>query len=1085
MDRTCYTFEELAVNATMVRLIGALIASACGSHVVLAQADCMQPFFSGPVAYRAGHDPISLASADLDGDGDFDLAVANRIGEDSIHPGSVSVLLGNGDGTFAGQVSYEAGDGPTAVAIGDFNGDAVPDLAVANVDSDDVSVLLGNGDGTFAAHTTHGTGQGPAAVAIADLNGDDDADLAVANFASDEVSVHLGNGDGTFADGVLYAVGENAQSIVIADFNADLAPDLAVSNSPSDNLSVLLGMGDGTFMGQVTYPAGDFPRRLAAADLNTDGAVDLAVSTADGIALFLGIGDGSFGAAAFYGKELPLADLAIADLNSDGTYDLVVDTVAVLLGYGDGTFAAPVSPLASTAFAGLAVADFDADTHPDLAMAHFAGETVSIMLSTLPCGNCVIDSDEDCDGGACCAADCTFVASGLLCRESQGGCDVAESCTGDSSDCPPDEFEDSTTVCNPGTAPCELDIYCDGLGPLCPSLAGHICDDDNACTVDVCTESEECTHTDIDGLPCDSDEDCDGPFIGPANCEAGFCACPGTGPRSFMIRAGDDPDAAPLAGPTTVQMLAGSTIDIAVFFEDPLDVDDLNAYQLIFPWFAMDGDSGTVSYVDVNPGMPAGNTVFIDKAHPDWVFKNNPASAVLPIFTNETPVNIFGVIYNYLPAATVPVCGPGCIVPHCCGPNYVAQFSLMASADASGTFQLPFNAPGSGGSPPFCAYFNPISAAYGAYSSNSVTFQPLEITIVPCLTSHDHCADADADGLRDASCAWWECEAATCVSTAIPFADIGGANGACPPDLTVDANDRFHALNCFSDIDTMGNALSYPCEDSPPGATNVDAGGAFGACCPDGVCDGNDAFHTLHAFVGDSPCHCPANFVCPCPVPTAGNCIGNKLQSCTSDDDCGGNHCNLVLCPPGPQPNAPAGVDGGPRIVGRSAVRLAPSRSTVAPGDLVEVDVFLEDALADLRGYQLHVEASGGMSGSLELVDVAVHERRDQVFAGLADWRAFNARTGQMLAGMDSEGVATRPSAYLATFTYQASADAAGTFSIELLHDDRDPAQRTFIFPTPPGAKIQIESTDAAVVTIDSAPRGRLTPSRSTGTPRR
>jgi hypothetical protein len=86
---------------------------------------------------------------------------------------------------------------------------------------------------------------------------------------------------------------------------------------------------------------------------------------------------------------------------------------------------------------------------------------------------------------------------------------------------------------------------------------------------------------------------------------------------------------------------------------------------------------------------------------------------------------------------------------------------------------------------------------------------------------------------------------------------------------------------------------------------------------------------------------------------------------------------------------------------------------------------------------------------------------------------------------MDSEGVATRPSAYLATFTYQASADAAGTFSIELLHDDRDPAQRTFIFPTPPGAKIQIESTDAAVVTIDSAPRGRLTPSRSTGTPRR
>jgi hypothetical protein len=532
------------------------------------------------------------------------------------------------------------------------------------------------------------------------------------------------------------------------------------------------------------------------------------------------------------------------------------------------------------------------------------------------------------------------------------------------------------------------------------------------------------------------------------------------GSRSFMIKLGTDPNAAPTTGPTSAYMLAGSTIDIGVYVVDSADLDNLNAYQLILEWFATGGDSGTVSYVDINPGMGGGLSVNIDEFNPDWVFINAPAAQGLPTFYNEVTAQSFGVIFNYHPGSPVPLCGPGCSVPNCCGPNYAAEFSLTSSPDAAGTFELSFN-----NEPPFSAYFNKCGASYGG---GGITLQPLEITI--CGTSHDQCADANSDGLRDDSCVWWmQCDA-SCVGTSVPFADIGGANGACPPDLTVDANDRFHALNCFSDINTMGNALSYPCEDSPPSATNVDAGGAFGQCCPDGVCDGNDAFHTLHAFVGDNPCHCPANFVCPCPVPTAGNCIGNKLQQCTSDNDCGGGTCNLVMCPPGPQPDAPTGEDGEwPRIAGRSSVRLAPDRSTVAPGNLIDVDVYLEDALADLRGYQLHVAAAGGERGALDLVDIAIHERRDHVFAGLADWRAFNARTGQMLAGLDQPGVATSPGAYLATFTFKASPDAVGTFSVELLHDDRDPAQRTFIFPTHPGAKIELASAAAAQVTIEPA----------------
>jgi hypothetical protein len=530
--------------------------------------------------------------------------------------------------------------------------------------------------------------------------------------------------------------------------------------------------------------------------------------------------------------------------------------------------------------------------------------------------------------------------------------------------------------------------------------------------------------------------------------------------RTFMVEMGTDPSAAPITGPTSVQMAAGTIVEIAAYFENSgVESSGLNSYQIILPWFANGGDSGTVSYVDIDPGMLGGNSLEIDRTNPDWVFTNAQLSQSLPVSYNETPATIFGVLFAIIPGKLVDILEPGCNLPNCGGPNYLLQFSIVASPDASGVFHLPFNT--SPAPPPLSAYFTWCGAGIGP-----VTYQGLDITVVPCST-HTQCADTNMDGLRNDSCTWWQCDAGACAGTAVPFADIGGAIGACPPDGVVDGNDHFHALNCFSNINTMGMS-SYPCEDSPPLATNADAGGPFGQCCPDGVCDGNDAFHTRHGFAGDSPCECPANFVCPCPVPTSGNCVGNKLQLCTSDDDCGGGTCNLALCPPGPQPDAPPNGEW-PRVAGRSAVRLVADRSTSAPGDLIDVDVFLEDALSDLRGYQLHVEAAGGKRGTLELVDVAIHERRDHVFAGLADWRAFNARTGQMLAGLDEPGIETSPGAYLATFTFKASADAAGTFSVELLHDDRDPAQRTFIFPTHAGAKIEVEFANAALVTVKAS----------------
>ena len=123
-----------------------------------------------------------------------------------------------------------------------------------------------------------------------------------------------------------------------------------------------------------------------------------------------------------------------------------------------------------------------------------------------------------------------------------------------------------------------------------------------------------------------------------------------------------------------------------------------------------------------------------------------------------------------------------------------------------------------------------------------------------CVETAD-CADLDENGIRDDGCVYWACEDSACVATAINYADLGGEFGTCSPDGTADGNDRFHALNCFSNQTTTG-LFGYPCESSPPQAYNVDAAGLDSPCSPDGVCDGNDAFAALNAFDGTTTCSC-------------------------------------------------------------------------------------------------------------------------------------------------------------------------------------------------------------------------------------
>ncbi len=279
-----------------------------------------QTYVFGRANFPVGKEPNSLVLGDFNGDGINDLAVVNSAD-------TVSILLGKSDDTFIPQVTYATGTAPVAIATGDFNADGNLDLAVTNGgcvlleghadcgDGHTISVLLGNGDGTFQDHVDYTTGIYPTSLVVADLNADGVLDLAIAKASDGTVSILLGIGDGTFQAQVFYPGILNAQSLIVADFNGDNKPDLAVAASgDSTGIAILLGNGDGTFQKPLDFQ-GQAP--LAAADFNLDGKMDL---FAEG-GVYLGNGDGTFVLHATY-PGAPA--VAAADLNGDGKPDLVV-----------------------------------------------------------------------------------------------------------------------------------------------------------------------------------------------------------------------------------------------------------------------------------------------------------------------------------------------------------------------------------------------------------------------------------------------------------------------------------------------------------------------------------------------------------------------------------------------------------------------------------------------------------------------------------------------------------------------------------------------------------------------------------------
>ena len=404
------------------------------------------------VDYSVGTDPDAIVAGDLNGDGRLDLAIANGDNES----GTVSIFQGNGDGTFRPAVDYSVGtEYVSAIMAGDFNGDgrARPrrsrlrqrSVWIGGTDPGGVSVLLGNGDGTFQPAVQYAAGTGAGSIEAGDFNGDGHLDLAVADYDGNlgtEVSVLMGNGDGTFQSARQYTVGQGPHSLVAGDSNGDGRIDLAVANtlpttSPSSSVTATAHSNPQSTGGVSSERGG----AIVAGDFTGDGRLDLAVSELNqaktqrclGLARqrrWHGRGPDRrrcVGAKRHCGRRLQWGrparprrrerlergvysvgqwrryfrtrgavrgrgtaiSLVVGDFNGDGRTDLAVacgsyfsgvGSVSVLLGNGDGSFQPWVQNAVGSDPVDIVAGDFSGDGHLDLATANLVDNTIPVLL---------------------------------------------------------------------------------------------------------------------------------------------------------------------------------------------------------------------------------------------------------------------------------------------------------------------------------------------------------------------------------------------------------------------------------------------------------------------------------------------------------------------------------------------------------------------------------------------------------------------------------------------------------------------------------------------------------------------------------
>ncbi len=361
--------------------------------------------------FNVGAVPVALTSSDFNNDTAPDLAVANT------QDNSITILLNQGNGNFTQATGSPIAlgsneQGPAGIASGTFRLTDAPhltqpaDLVIANASSNTVSVLLGNGDGTFteAPGSPFATGVQPRAVVVADFNGDGKLDFAVANSGDSTISTFQGNGDGTFTEFPnspfkLAAPEQGPVAMITGNFVNRGTKDLAIANETTNNVAILSASGDSTFSGTFAeangspIAVGRQPVAIAGGDLNADGIVDLAVvnQTDNTVTVLLNNGDGTFTPAA--GSPLPTSatpsGVAIADFTQDRLGDIAVTnngvgTLGVYLGLGSGLFSSRLELSTPPGPDAVISTDLNGDGLPDIALTSHSSATnqVSVFLDS-------------------------------------------------------------------------------------------------------------------------------------------------------------------------------------------------------------------------------------------------------------------------------------------------------------------------------------------------------------------------------------------------------------------------------------------------------------------------------------------------------------------------------------------------------------------------------------------------------------------------------------------------------------------------------------------------------------------------------
>ena len=336
--------------------------------------------FQSQVAIDTTDNPISITSADFDGDLNIDLAVTSY--NDATTTNQIKILLGNGDTTFDSAVSYNTGNTPSSITNTDLDGDTDIDLAVANNGDSTVSIFLNDSNGLFTNPSNPTTGTAPVYILAADLNGSN-TDLVTVNSTANSFSVILNNNGsaGSFFANVDYATGNNPSAVTANDFDFDGDTDLAVTNQDDNTVSIFLNNGSGIFSLDASYATGTAPTSIASQEISGDSSYpDLVISNSDSNTISVLINKGASGPGTFNpkvdystgdGVDSAPKSVNISELNQDGDQFITVsnsgdDTVSIFANDGSGLLSQKTDFVSKKIPNTIIAADIDGDNYTDL-----------------------------------------------------------------------------------------------------------------------------------------------------------------------------------------------------------------------------------------------------------------------------------------------------------------------------------------------------------------------------------------------------------------------------------------------------------------------------------------------------------------------------------------------------------------------------------------------------------------------------------------------------------------------------------------------------------------------------------------------